>query len=805
MLPGHRLVVAAPDFRRDADGFGGAIGIIQLEDHRHHQAAAVAEAEVIEIVLERQRRGFFRLQLLHRALIILAVLCRDGEAVGFVIEIASGRITILHRHLGVARHGERGRFRLLAIAGPALFHFGVAGVEPRLHHLVEADVDMIGGIEPAAPEPVEINTRGFFHGAEEIIRRRPLETPAAGIFLEGEIEQFAAQDGFAQDHQRGGRLGIAIVAELQQAVAVRHQRHLVAADHIFHDITRLAAGAREFRIPAPLGLELQEAVQALVHPGPLALVAVDDHREPAVADFVDHHADQAIFGPLGIGELAGLLVLHRARAVEGHHRIFHPAHRAIDALGGGIGIGEGKFAIDINGVGDGLGGIGIPQRPGFLGIEAHRHHQRHRRIILANAHRIPHELAAGGPGEIADILRGEAPGLAGGGLALFGGQCFGRRHDIHGLLGGAGLRQPGALRRSQNLGVGQFAGGGHDMIGRHGDRHVIIAKLQRELAVAHERLVVPAFIIRIDGGAREPLRGQEQAIAILIRLGEAFIAGTSADHPCFDQRHAEFNLHAGGCAAGQRGRQIDAQQRVHHGELQRPAGGISHLGDGEAALPFLEAHGTAHAGHADLAARRHGFGAFSDGIALGILIQQQPQIFQRIRAVVVIGHGLRPADRAGGFVQAGGDAIIHLLLPVTMARRAGGVAIIGRGRPILALKLAELVDETALGLLDRPGIGGDSHHRRCGPQHHTPETLHHAAPKKPASGLPPEPMPIAARPAAWQAGNRASAGVLCDIVSYVTENCAICPRRAAAWPARRRCRPAPVVTLYTGESCDLEG
>ena len=242
------------------------------------------------------------------------------------------------------------------------------------------------------------------------------------------------------------------------------------------------------------------------------------------------------------------------------------------------------------------------------------------------------------------------------------------------------------------------------MIGRHGEADIIIAEFQRELAAANKGLVVPAFIIGIDRCAREPLRAKEDAIAILVRLGEAFIARTAANHAGFRHRQGEIDFHCHHAAAGKRRRQIDAQQRIDHGELQRAARSVGHLQIVEAAFPFLVAHGLAHVGHADLAARRHGFGALCNVIALVILIEQQPQILQRIRAFVVIGDGLAGADGAGGFIQPGGYAVIHLLLPVTMARRAGGVAGVGGGRPILAFQLAELVDEIALGLHDRAGL-----------------------------------------------------------------------------------------------------
>ena len=251
---------------------------------------------------------------------------------------------------------------------------------------------MVGGIEPAAPEPVEIDAGAFFHGAEEVIRGRAFEGPALGVFAEGPVEQFPAQNGLAQDHQGRRRLGIGVVAELQQGIRLGHDRHLVLADHVFDDAGRLAPGG-EVGVPELFGLELQEAVQPLVHPGPLALVGVDDHREIDVADLVDDHADQAVLGAFGVGQ-AAVVAPHRARPVEGDHRIFHPADRTVDRLGRRIGIGEGELVVDVDGVGDRPRRIGVPKRPGLLRIEGHGHDHGVFGAFLVDAHGVPDEFAA---------------------------------------------------------------------------------------------------------------------------------------------------------------------------------------------------------------------------------------------------------------------------------------------------------------------------------------------------------------------------------------------------------------------------
>jgi hypothetical protein len=84
----------------------------------------------------------------------------------------------------------------------------------------------------------------------------------------------------------------------------------------------------------------------------------------------------------------------RARPVEGDHRIFHPADRAVDRLGRRIGIGEGELVVDVDGVGDRPRRIGVPQRPGLFRIEGHGHDHGVFGALLVDAHGIPDEFAA---------------------------------------------------------------------------------------------------------------------------------------------------------------------------------------------------------------------------------------------------------------------------------------------------------------------------------------------------------------------------------------------------------------------------
>ena len=732
MLPDHLLAVAAPDLRRDADRLVRAVRIGQLQDHRHHQPTHVLEGEPVDVVVEALRRAAVGVGAPGGAFGIPALLGRGREAVGLVVEVPRRRVALDHGlDAAIVLDCARDRLAFKPLAGRAVADLGIGRFQRRGGHALQRDVDVVGGIEPAAPEPVEVDARTLLHGAEEVIGGGAFEGPALRIFAEGAVEQLAAQDGFTQDHQRRRRLGIGVVAELEQAVGLGHDRHLVLTDHVFDDAGRLAAG-REVGVPELFGLELQEAVQPLVHPGPLPLVRVDDHREIGVADLVDDHADQAVLGAFGIGQ-ATVVPPHRARPVEGDHRIFHPADRAVDRLGRGIGVGKGELVVDVDGVGDRAGRIGVPQRPGLLRIEGHGHDDRIGGAVLLDAHGVPDEFARTGPAEVADIVGAEIPGAgSGSGRAGLGGGSLGRGDDIDRRVGGARPGQTRALFGAQDVGVGQFAGGGHDMVDGGGDRDVIVAELQGELAGPEELGIMPALIVRIDRQTREPLGRQEDAVAILAGLGETLIAAAAADDVGFGQRQAEVDVEGKALAGRQRARQFDPHHRVDDGEGQGLAVRAGDLHVVEAALPVLHPLHPQHLIDADGVGGRVGPAALGQrGAAIVLLVEQQPEIAQGVGGVVGVGHRLATRQRPARLVQRHVDVIVDLLLPVAEAGGPGGVAIVRRGRPVLALELAEFVLERALGLVDRPdallGQGGRSQEGNAGDrrqQQTDPHTKH---------------------------------------------------------------------------------
>ena len=216
---------------------------------------------------------------------------------------------------------------------------------------VERNVDVIGGVEPTAPEPVEIGARGLFDRAEKVGRGRTLELPAACVFAHRKVKAFATDDRVAQDVIGSRRLAIGVGTKVQNAVRMRHDRNLVLRGHVADEIARQAAGPGHIRIPLVARDAVEERVDALVHPGPGAFIGVDRHREINVADLVDHDADEEDLLAFRIGARA-IVIQIGARTVEGDHRVFHPADRTVDRLSGGIGIIKAEARIDLHRVND---------------------------------------------------------------------------------------------------------------------------------------------------------------------------------------------------------------------------------------------------------------------------------------------------------------------------------------------------------------------------------------------------------------------------------------------------------------------
>ena len=133
---------------------------------------------------------------------------------------------------------------------------------------------------------------------------------------------------------RGG-LAVGVGTQVGDGLGVGHGGNPLLAAHVFDE--RAVFPAR-LAIVFPLGLgeRFHECIQAFVHPGPLALVAVHDHREVIVTDLVDDHADEGILRAFGVGA-----VRLGSGPVEANHRVFHTADGAVNRPSDWVGVIEG--------------------------------------------------------------------------------------------------------------------------------------------------------------------------------------------------------------------------------------------------------------------------------------------------------------------------------------------------------------------------------------------------------------------------------------------------------------------------------
>ncbi len=509
---------------------------------------------------------------------------------------------------------------------------------------------------------------------------------------------------------------------MQDRIRLGHDRHLGARRHVVGDQVGVATTRAEALFPLLLGLELQEGIDPLIHPGPLAFIGIHRHREIDVADFVDDDTDQATLGQQRIAQIA-VIIDHGTTigpAIEGDHRVFHPALGTGDRLRDRIGIGEGKRVVDVQRVLHGAGGEGRPERLALIGIEGHRHDEigRLAHPVLLDTDRIPDEFARPGPGEITDILGPEFPGRHGTGAATLIGARFRRGDDEDRFVSRASLFQTLALRLGQDFfRVLQNARRRDDEVLRHADGHVIIAKFKREFAASEEGLVVPAFIVREDRGTREPLRDLVDAVSAgILAFLETLPAGPATHDAGFDEAVIPLDGEGDAVAGLQILIQVETQEGVDNGEVHRLAIGVGDTGDVEAVTILLEhlattqragrnpfRHRLANAsGRAPATA--NGFGHRGDGIgAEAVLVEQEPQKIKRIRGVVGVGNRFGAEEMPGFLVEPDIDVVIDLLLPVIRSRRARGAAFAVRRRPVLVLELPEGIAPVIDGLLDRLG------------------------------------------------------------------------------------------------------
>ena len=619
------------------------------------------------------------------------------------VEIAKGGIRVyiighgLIRPVALLMDGLE--FGLSECSGIALI------IQPEPLHTVDGNIHGVGPKIPSTPEPVQIYCTGILHRPEQIRRRRMLERPATGIFAEREIKKFSSHHGFTQDVQTGGRFCIGIGSDIRHRVTLGHDRLqlIFRQAHVIRDQMRRSTAGGIVEIELLFGQELHEGVQTLVHPPPLTLIAVDDHRKEVMANFVDDHTDGTILDRLAVGA-----VLFSPSIVHGQHGIFH-AIGGFNRLSYRIRIWDGVFAINFQGVGRGLGGIFPVNRIGFLTIETHAHDLS---AIDVHRHGIPHETTGTVECKITYVLGFEQPGLLG--LAP-GFQCcrsLSQVDDLDRFLRRLCRRPALLLFRSQHrLSIAQLAGSGYDVIRRHRDGHFVITEGQGELSPAGELQMLPALEIAVNGHPREPLCDGIQIIAVFrkylvtatsayIRLIVEFVVPVNVEHELLTRLQGH--------------RQIDPHHRLVDRVRKRFAEGIRHPGD----VQPQTSQGLLHIHFFELTIRhprRHLSGVIEIVIALGVvkvLIQLQPDITQYVRRIVVVCHRFAGRQMILRLIDLHTDVIVRPLLPVLRARGSTGRSVLVR-RSQEIVELLEPVAMIGAGIVVRLSLERNDRNRRA--------------------------------------------------------------------------------------------
>ena len=252
---------------------------------------------------------------------------------------------------------------------------------------------------------------------------------------------------------------------------------MIRALHIRDDQFRFPSLGRVVLLPFLFGKVLQEGIETLIHPGPLPLVAIDDHRKIVVTYFMDDDRNQVVFGRRGISP-----IFARSWAVETDHRIFHAPDRPIDADRDGIGVIERVATVDIQRMDDRVRRVLAPKRLAFVGVIAHGDHFV---VIDTMALGIPDKLPTCGESEIADGFGAENPGFGLVGFFLF--VFFGllRSDDPNRLIGRASLFKSFPLLVGEHfVWILQLACSSNDMVGRCRDPHQVVSKFEREFTLA---------------------------------------------------------------------------------------------------------------------------------------------------------------------------------------------------------------------------------------------------------------------------------------------------------------------------------
>ncbi len=463
--------------------------------------------------------------------------------------------------------------------------------------------------------------------------------PATHVLAERAVEALGAEHALAQQHETERPLVVLERVHVlgRDGVRTRDDRLCGWVQQVGNDLARrvpalrciltVALGRELAAIERIGGVDVDERVEALIHEGEAPLVGAHDHGEPVVAHLVVGHRPEPLPPAAPTAEVDPR-VLHAAHGAANVHRhlvrILQQLLREVFDRG---------FRV--------LGGARVGVRTRTLHrVRGHREHRAAARRVRRGG--IPHERLRRGPRHIAAVLHGEMPDQS----RLRGGARSGIGHFLRGADVDRAVALPRGGEASALSGgeylvrVLQHARSHHDVRRGDVDSVVVVAVVEVELAVPHERESIPAANVVVHGHARVPLSDVVYGSVPAVHAARAAVVGSNLEGVLHRHLHAV------------------ASGRERAGELEAHA----RVGD---AVPGARASAMLRGGCArDVKAvgvrlrliRGSGERAARVG-TVPILVELQPEVAQSVRTVIDVGDRHLTSDRVPGIIEARGYAV----------------------------------------------------------------------------------------------------------------------------------------------------
>ena len=222
-------------------------------------------------------------------------------------------------------------------------------------------------------------------------------------------------------------------------------------------------------------------------------------------------------------------------SVKTNHGILHSKRSMVHRGGMRIGVVNGVLGVSRDGSLYSFSRLLFPEWISFLWIVRHG-----KRSLVANFYRlrIPDKFPGSRERKIADILSFKPPGLFIFRFCFFTHDGFRLRCDDDWLIkSDLGFFKPLQLCcREHVFWILNHARSCNNMIGGHGEAHVIVTKCQSKFALAKKLFVLPAHDIIIHAHPRKPLCDDVGVVIVFRKIFQttAAIIGSSIVHTVID-------------------------------------------------------------------------------------------------------------------------------------------------------------------------------------------------------------------------------------------------------------------------------